>query len=163
MLALTSLISGCRLVRSRTQATEFCFVCDRSGEYECGGCSKAITLCLARYFLTTCGQCVNSSNACSNLWEEYCECFHWYLLNALSSVILHNTSTCLMFCHLLKLTVTSSADRYWHSQSHHENIYATHKRVFPSLLPYHMLLHAFMSLKEICVAKHKMLYSHIVL
>jgi hypothetical protein len=75
MLALTSLISGGRsvgIVYSQTQATKFCFVCDRSGEYECGECPKAFTLCLARYFLTTCDQCVDRSNARSNLWEEYC-------------------------------------------------------------------------------------------
>jgi hypothetical protein len=48
-------------------------------------------------------------------------------------------------------------------QSHNENIYATRKPVFSSLLPYHMHLQAFaMSLKEVYIAKHEILWSHIL-
>jgi hypothetical protein len=50
----------------------------------------------------------------------------------------------------------------WHG--HHENVSVTHKPAFSSLLPNHTLPQAFMmSLKKICVAKHKILCSDTVL
>jgi hypothetical protein len=60
--------------------------------------------------------------------------------------------------------VDRSADCHQHSHSNNENISATRKPAFSSLLPYYMLFQALVrSLKEIFVAKHNILCSHIVL
>jgi hypothetical protein len=65
---------------------------------------------------------------------------------------------------LSKLRIACSTGCHWHLHSHHKNVYATHKPAFSLFPHYPMLFQAcLMSLKEICIAKLKLLSSHIVL
>jgi hypothetical protein len=142
---------------------------DKSGEY--GGDPKAVTLCLARYFLTTNNWCVTalSCRRChvqifvkntvngSNWYSYFC----WYLLNSISSVTSHSIAHTWCFHYLSKLMVVCSKNCHWHMHGHHKNIYSTSKPVFSSLLPYHMLLQVFiMFLKEICLVKQNFMFTH---
>jgi hypothetical protein len=104
---------------------------------ECGGCFKAITLCLASYFFTTNDQCAGvllcrgnqifllifPSHCISEMTEDFDINFFVYSMPFFGMV-------------------TRRADRHWHSYGHHENVHAIHNKL--SFLHYQLTICFFM-------------------